>query len=76
MSRSLFVRTFPMPSRQDIIELYQQGEKPKSQTGCKSRVPDPAVSGRTSEIMALSKTPPRVGIRPNGNAGLSRFELQ
>lgn len=25
MSRSLFVRTIPMPSRKDIIELYQQG---------------------------------------------------
>ncbi|WP_237228801.1 hypothetical protein [Rubinisphaera sp. JC750] len=25
MSRSLFVRTSPMPSRKDIIELFQQG---------------------------------------------------
>lgn len=25
MSRSLFVRTIPMPSRKDIIELFQQG---------------------------------------------------
>jgi len=45
MKRSLFVRTVPMPSRKEILGLYEEGLSTREIATCRQRLENVALAG-------------------------------